>query len=82
MLLCIPPIWLPNDQWDGSEDSWDRTGGDSSAPNTNMRSSEVVEEPWGIKIIDRSNGDVDDPTSAIKGFLESVVTAVFDRYLQ
>jgi hypothetical protein len=81
MLLCVASIWLPNDEWDRFEDSRDGTRGYSSAPDTDMRSGEVVKKSRWIEIIDRSDCDIDNATCAIKCFLECVMTAVFNRHL-
>lgn len=82
MLLCVPSIWLSNNQRNRCKDSWNSTGSHSSAPDANMWGSEIVEEPWGIEIIDRGNSNVDNSTGTIKSFLESIMTAVFDRNLR
>jgi hypothetical protein len=75
-------IGFLNDQRHVIKDSRDRTRSESSGVNANVRSSEVVEESWRIKIIDRGYGDVDDATCAIKGFLECVQTSVLDYHLE
>ncbi len=78
MLLCILPIGLSDNEGNRFENTWNGTRSNSSTPNTNMRSSEVVEKTRGVIVIDRSHCDIDDSTSSIKSLLECIMTTVID----
>jgi hypothetical protein len=62
--------------------SRDVTRGESSTPDTDVRSSEIVQESRRVVAIDRRDGDVDNAACPIESFLESVRTCVVDDHLR